>query len=407
MKTFLLAIVAVLLSLNVFGQALIVEGDPFASCSMCNGCAKLDDGQTTLSRIVVTSRNLTIDQLDVNGDVVVSKIDDVKSGKKTIEIKPYPGQIIYFYADQCPQPLEVEVSEFVGGGVEYAMQIVYDKDIPVVSVVNVDPEPPSIKTPPFSITSCIVYNIDNNGKTLPLDNAHMQYLTPEISYNCNSAGSYDIYVKVFDPDDNLCMVSGSPSGYSQVNRSVSLSSGSGSRKLTGLGQNSSGKWRAGNYRCEFYYDGELLYACRIPIPEGEPDPIPSSLTEDDPDEPMPFTITSCDVANADSDDEPQPLDAAHTQYLSPIINYTCNTTGSYDIYVKFFDAEGSLRKRSGAPSGYSYVHSDVSLPAGSGSRELAALGRNIPGYWRAGDYRYEFYYNGKCIYTHKFTIPEG
>ena len=122
---------------------------------------------------------------------------------------------------------------------------------------------------------------------------------------------------------------------------------------------------------------------------------------------VPFTITSCTVINTDYDGNPLPLDASHTQYLKPEIKYTCNTSGSYDIYVKFYDANGSLSTGNSSPSGYSQVNSGVSLSSGSGNKKLKGWGGNDSGHWRAGSYRYEFYYNGTLLYTHSFTVPEG
>lgn len=108
MKNFVLAIVAVLLSLKVFGQTLRVDGDPFASCSMCMECS-CDNYGKQYSRIVVTS-NLSLDKLDVKGGIVVSQKDEV--GRKIIEFLPNHGQKITFYAPQC-RPLVVIVSEFI------------------------------------------------------------------------------------------------------------------------------------------------------------------------------------------------------------------------------------------------------------------------------------------------------
>ena len=121
----------------------------------------------------------------------------------------------------------------------------------------------------------------------------------------------------------------------------------------------------------------------------------------------PFSITSCTVSNVDYDGNSLPLDASHTQYLKPEIKYTCNTSGSYDIYVKFYDANGNLSTNNSSPSGYSLVNSGVSLSSGSGSKKLKSWGSKTSGRWRAGNYRYEFYYNGTLLYTHRFSVPEG
>ncbi len=123
MKSFVIAIVAVLFGLNVFGQTLKVDGDPFASSSICTGCSTDNNGKR-LSRIVVAS-NMSIDELEVKGAVVVSKKDDEKYGIKTIDFMPNKGQKITFYAPKC-QPLEVMIPESVSGGAEYKMYVLCD-----------------------------------------------------------------------------------------------------------------------------------------------------------------------------------------------------------------------------------------------------------------------------------------
>jgi hypothetical protein len=258
---------------------------------------------------------------------------------------------------------------------------------------------------PFTITSCRVINTDKTGKNqLPFDADHTQYLNPEISYTCNTAGSYDIYVKFYNANGNLSTGSSSPSGYTQVNSGKSLSSGSHTIKLRGWGGEDSGHWRAGSYRYEFYYNGNLLYTHRFSVPEGTQ----SGGSVVDTKTSAPFTITSCTVINTDkTGDNKLPFDAAHTQYLNPEIRYTCKTAGSYDIYVKFYDANGSLSTGSSSPSGYTQVNSGVSLSSGSGKKKLKGWGKSTSGYWRAGNYRYEFYYNGNLLYTHRFSVPEG
>ncbi len=140
MKSFLFAIVAVLLSLNVFGQTLRVDGDPFASGSICTGCSTDNNGKR-LSRIVITS-NMSIDELDVKGAIIVSKNDDIKFGRKIIDFMPNKGQKITFYAAKC-KPLEVKLPESVSRGTEYNMYIIFENNgVPIESVVT--PIPTSI-----------------------------------------------------------------------------------------------------------------------------------------------------------------------------------------------------------------------------------------------------------------------
>lgn len=131
MKSFLLAVFAVMLCMSGFAQTLRVNGNPFGTCSICMECSYDNNGKKN-SRIVVTS-NLSMEQLDVKGSIVVSQENEV--GRKIIEFLPNQGQKITFYAAQC-QPFEVEVSEFVTGGVEYQMHIVRETNVPTETVVE-------------------------------------------------------------------------------------------------------------------------------------------------------------------------------------------------------------------------------------------------------------------------------
>ena len=249
--------------MNGFGQSLRVDGEPFGSCSICMECSYDNNGKK-YSRIVVTS-NLSMDQLDAKGAIIVSQKNEV--GRKIIEFLPNHGQKITFYAAHC-QPLDVVVSEFVTGGAEYQMYIVGETNVVPAPVVNVvEPTPTSNITLPFTITSCTVSNIGDDGE-LPFDAAHSQYLKPEIKYTCYTAGSYDIYVKLYDADGDLSAGSSSPSGYTLVSN-VSMNTGSNRKKLTAWGSDTPGYWRSGSYRYEFYYNGTLLYTHNFTIPEGQ------------------------------------------------------------------------------------------------------------------------------------------
>ena len=135
MKAFLFAIIAVVFWLDVFGQSLKVDGLPFASCSMCMECPYDNNGRQC-SRIIITS-NLLMEQLDVKGAIVVHQKNEI--GRKIIDFLPNRGQKITFYTAQC-QPLEIVVSEFVTGGAEYQLHIVYDKNTPSINQSNLVPE---------------------------------------------------------------------------------------------------------------------------------------------------------------------------------------------------------------------------------------------------------------------------
>ena len=49
----------------------------------------------------------------------------------------------------------------------------------------------------------------------------------------------------------------------------------------------------------------------------------------------------------------------------------------------------------------------MQLTSGNQALYLYGCGTDVPGNHPAGNYRYEFYYNGTLLYTYRFTVPEG
>lgn len=121
-----------------------------------------------------------------------------------------------------------------------------------------------------------------------------------------------------------------------------------------------------------------------------------------------FSYISCEVANTDTDgntlsDYGQTIYDFKSKYLKPKITVNVKTAGKYDIYVKLYTPSGSLSTNSNSPSGYSYKYT-VSMSSGVHSYLLSGWGSNKAGHWKAGDYRFEFYYNGNMIGQKNFSI---
>ena len=130
--------------------------------------------------------------------------------------------------------------------------------------------------------------------------------------------------------------------------------------------------------------------------------------DDDSTPSLPFTYTSCEVANVDTDgniitDYGQTIYDFKTRYLKPRITVNVKTAGTYDIYVKMFTPSGTLATGSSSPSGYSYKHS-VTMTSGVHSYGLSGWGSNTAGHWKEGNYRFEFYYNGALIGKKRFSV---
>lgn len=121
----------------------------------------------------------------------------------------------------------------------------------------------------------------------------------------------------------------------------------------------------------------------------------------------PVKFNSASVRNEDNDgnvitDWGTTIYAYRTKYLTPKINVTVSKEGNYDIYVKMYGPNG-LTTGDNSPSGYSYKATRY-LNTGTRDVKLTGWGSNTAGHWSAGDYRFEFYLNGRLLGTKYFTI---
>lgn len=115
---------------------------------------------------------------------------------------------------------------------------------------------------PFSITSVDVANTDVEGNIITdygssIYSYQTQYLKPRIKCDVETAGTYEIFIKLITPDGTYSTGNGSPSGYS-YSSTLTMEAGTHTYLISGWGAKTSGKWAAGTYRFEFYYDDELV-----------------------------------------------------------------------------------------------------------------------------------------------------
>lgn len=116
---------------------------------------------------------------------------------------------------------------------------------------------------------------------------------------------------------------------------------------------------------------------------------------------------SASVRNEDADgnaitDYGVTIYSYRTKYLTPRVNLTVKKAGNYDIYVKMYSPTG-LTTGNNSPSGYSYKTTKY-LSEGTSDVKLTGWGSDTSGHWKAGDYRFEFYIDGRLLGTKYFTI---
>lgn len=123
---------------------------------------------------------------------------------------------------------------------------------------------------------------------------------------------------------------------------------------------------------------------------------------------IPFKVTDVSVANVNSKCDiitnyGCQIYSHKTQYLQPKLVFENFKEGTYDIYVKLYDGNGTLHTGNSSPSGYSYKDS-VSLKNNVSNYTLSGWGGTDEGHYKAGEYRFEFYYDNVMIFTKKFNI---
>ncbi len=116
---------------------------------------------------------------------------------------------------------------------------------------------------------------------------------------------------------------------------------------------------------------------------------------------------SASVRNEDADGDPitdygTTIYSYRTKYLTPRVNLTVKKAGNYDIYVKMYGPNG-LTTGSNSPDGYSYKTTKY-LSEGTSDVKLTGWGSDTSGHWKSGDYRFEFYIDGKLLGTKYFSV---
>lgn len=133
-----------------------------------------------------------------------------------------------------------------------------------------------------------------------------------------------------------------------------------------------------------------------------------TITQDGKSNKAPFVITKVEVGNVDYNwnyinNYGTTIYSYQTQYLTPRIYVTVYTPGTYTIYVKLLNPSGELVTGNSSPSGYSFSD-DIELNSSTTYENLMGWGGSTSGHYSAGQYRWEFWYNGEKIGEKSFTI---
>ena len=122
----------------------------------------------------------------------------------------------------------------------------------------------------------------------------------------------------------------------------------------------------------------------------------------------PLVIKDLQVANKSrggeiETDYAEKIKSSTTMFLTPKVYYVGLSYESVSLDVKLYNKWGNLSRGEKSPAAYSYSDT-ISVTRGNGNAELIGWGNENQGYWSAGNYRYELWYKGRCLYVYEFTI---
>jgi hypothetical protein len=124
-----------------------------------------------------------------------------------------------------------------------------------------------------------------------------------------------------------------------------------------------------------------------------------------------FTISKAEFSNEDSgnvlDAYGSILYASKIKYLTARMTYSNSSSISFSksLYIKIINPDGSLKRGTSSPTGYSYIRNiNVSANASNTSAGLSGFGTSAGGSYSAGTYRYEIWCDGEQLYSTSVTL---
>lgn len=123
----------------------------------------------------------------------------------------------------------------------------------------------------------------------------------------------------------------------------------------------------------------------------------------------PLTITDVAFGNVDNDGSietgyGEKIYSNRSMFISPRITYDGNSPGEITLYCKMFRPDGSLSTGTSSPSWYSNSRTIYVVKGTNVTQVLSGWGNATKGYWGPGTYRYEIWYDSKCIWSGCFTL---
>ena len=123
---------------------------------------------------------------------------------------------------------------------------------------------------------------------------------------------------------------------------------------------------------------------------------------------IPFVITDVQIANGDYNrniitNYGSIIYSSSTMYLMPKIKYYGMSAGTKNIKVKLYRPDGTMCTGNSSPAGCTYKE-DKYFYTGHNEASFIGWGGSPKGFWKAGKYRFEFWYNNTCLGQKTFII---
>ena len=126
---------------------------------------------------------------------------------------------------------------------------------------------------------------------------------------------------------------------------------------------------------------------------------------------IPLSIGKIEIANVYKDgtietEFGETLYSNKTMYFKPRITYSGNIDGKVALKTKWFKADGTLFTGDNSSNGFSQEVS-YTIEKGVGKTlVLSGWGNEEKGFWKAGKYRLEIWYENTCLKTCEFEVEE-
>ncbi|MDE6756568.1 MAG: hypothetical protein K2J66_05435, partial [Muribaculaceae bacterium] len=157
--------------------------------------------------------------------------------------------------------------------------------------------------------------------------------------------------------------------------------------------------------------GILYFMSRMSTLEQERDKAVSDFTEfkSSVSSVYPIIITDILIGNVNTNDEVDidfgnSIPSYRTMYLEPRIKYTGLTAGTINLKVKWYCPDGTIRRGTSSPAGFSQSVSTYINEGADNSVTLQGWGNESKGNWGSGTHRIEIWYDNVCLKSKEFQI---